>query len=838
MNLMKRSVPMCALNCVVLSVLFLIGSTSLYGFTTASITLMAYSGDGINTGNARLGANVSIVPTVKLATSNVVSWSLAGAGTLSSSGVYTAPATMPSDRMVTVTAKLVADTAISASYTMYLQNPAPQIRTAFPQSLATATTNPVQVFGNYFVPQSVILINGSAAPTTYVSSTELTTNLSVPDSATGSYTFAVSSPLPGGGKTAGYSLPVALKTVEINAYNNEGVNAHTTRLGLNTQFALSIQGPGNPAATWTVTGGGAINSNGLYQAPTTMPSNPTVTITGTLQSNTAVHASYALSVLNPAPVVNGTSPAKLTPGQQNTVTIQGFGFLPGTTMVVNGSAVTTTYQSPTSVQVNITPSSGTTWMSLSAHNPNPGAAQSPNFWIPVTTGSSASASVSMNLGRWIPQEFVGISHEWGDAQNILGSSQIGTNTIYRQLLKNLMLNGSYPFVIRIGGGSTDATGEPDDRTIPPFKELASAMGVHFTLGVNLGSDNVSLATDQAKAYMSQMPSGSVDALEIGNEPDNYVSLGYRSSGYSFADYHSDFKNWSETITPSLSGPTKFMGPAWGSLNSLNQDLSWFEQEEQPNVGVLSQHYYAGHRSTQASFPSDFLLADSAATQGAASISNYADTVHSKGQKLRIGEINSIDEGGVAGVSDTFSAALWAVDVMFEFLKAGADGVNWHDANNGNPYSMFTFGKADMGGTGVYTLQNLRPLYYGLWFFQEATMHGTRLLSMNVNSNANIKTWATIDKQNVIRIAVINKDKSFDGTLNISVPGYSGTAQVTRLTAPNYQATDGVSFGGQTFDGSIDGTPLGSPANETLAPSNGTYNVSVQPTSAVLLTINQ
>jgi glycosyl hydrolase family 79 len=838
MNLMNRSVQMCALKFAVLSVLLLVGATSLYGFTTPSISLTAYSGDGENTGNARLSGTVSIVATVKDATNNTVNWSMAGAGSISSSGLYTAPTSMPSNRVVTVTAKLASDTAVIASYTMYLQNPVPTIRTAFPSQLVTATTNAVQVFGNSFVPGSSILVNGSAVSTTYVSNTELTTNLSVPDNATGSYSFAVSSPLPGGGTTAGYSVPVAVKTISLNAYNNEGVNTHSTRLGLNSQFALTINGPGNPAATWTVQGGGSISSSGLYLAPATMPSGSTVTITGTLQSNSAVHATYTMSVQNPVPALDGSSPTKLAPGQQNTLTIQGLGFVPGTTVLVNGSAVTTTYKSSTSLQIEFTPSSGSSWVSVSAHNPNPGAAQSGILWIPVTTGNTASASVSMNLGRWVPQDFLGLSHEWGDAENILGSSQIGTNTIYRQLLQNLMLNTSYPFLIRIGGGSTDSTGEPDDRTIPPFSELANAMGVHFTLGVNLGEDNVSLATDQAKAYMSQMPSGSVEALEIGNEPDTYVSLGYRPSTYNFTDYHSDFTKWSQNITPALSSPIKYMGPAWANISSLDQDLSGFEQAEQQNVGLVSEHYYPGHQENGTSFASDFLLQDSSATQGAAAVASYASTVHKQGQKFRIGELNSIDEGGISGISDTLSSALWAVDTMFEFLNAGVDGVNWQDANDGSPYSAFTFGKATVGGTGVYTLEKVSPLYYGLLFFQQATLHGTRMLSMTASTNANIKTWATIDKQNTVRVVVINKDESFDGTINISVPGYSGTAQVSRLTASNYQATDGISIGGQTFDGSLDGTPVGSPTGETLNPSNGTYNLAIQPTSAVLLTITQ
>lgn len=836
MNFMKRSVSQCALTLFAFVALLFVGATNLYAFTTPTINLVAYSGDGENSGVARLSANVSVVATVRYATNTSVTWSLQGAGSLSSSGLYSAPSSMPSNRQVIVKAKSVADSAVTASYTMYLENPVPTIRVVYPQQLPTATTQSVTVYGNGFVPGSVILVNGSAVSTSYVSSTELTTKLSIPDSASGSYTFAAKSPSPGGGTTAGYSVPVALKKVTVDAYNSEGVDTHTARLGLGTQFTLTLSGPGNPACTWKVQGGGTISSSGLYQAPSTMPSSSTVTVTGTLVSNSAVHATYQLSLLNPVPSINETSPAKLTPGKQNNVTVRGFGFTPGTTILVNGNAVRTTYQSPESVQVSVTPSSGSTWINMSAHNPNPGAAQSSNFWVMVSTGNSATATVSLTRGRWIPQDFFGLSHEWNDVQNnIMGSSQIGTNQVYRQLLKNLMLNSSYPFLIRIGGGSTDSTGEPDSRTIPAFAELAKAMGVQFTLGVNLGSDNVNLANDQAKAYMSQMPSGSIRAFEVGNEPDTYITRGYRSSSYSFTDFNDDFTKWSQTIQSSLGTSTKFMGPAWANLNSMPKDLSAFQKAETSKVSMVSEHWYPGHQYI-GGYSNDYLLSESAASSGASYVAPYVTMAHNNSQKFRIGEINSIDEGGITGISDTFSSALWAVDTMFELLKAGVDGVNWHTANDNCAYCAFTFGRATVGGTGVYTLDRVSPIYYGWLLFQEATLHGTQLLSVDVNTSANVKTWATIDKSNVVRVVVINKDKSFNGNVRISIPGYSGTAQVTRLVAPGYQSTEGVSIGGQTFDGSIDGTLVGSPANETLGASNGVYYLSVQPTSAVLLTI--
>jgi hypothetical protein len=100
----------------------------------------------------------------------------------------------------------------------------------------------------------------------------------------------------------------------------------------------------------------------------------------------------------------------------------------------------------------------------------------------------------------------------------MGSPSTGTNPIYRQLVKNLMAYGAGPLIVRIGGNSTDQAGAPAEGVVAPFAQLFQDIGAKFYLGVNLGSDNVALATSQAEAFVSGMPPGSLIAIEIVNEP--------------------------------------------------------------------------------------------------------------------------------------------------------------------------------------------------------------------------------------------------------------------------------------------------------------------------------
>ena len=424
---------------------------------------------------------------------------------------------------------------------------------------------------------------------------------------------------------------------------------------------------------------------------------------------------------------------------------------------------------------------------------------------------------------------MGLSHEWGTAQTLMGDSTTGVDNIYRQLLQNLTAYGSGPIHLRIGGDSTDKTGEPTPTTAQPFAELANALGVRFFLGVNLGADNVNLAVDQAKAYVSQMPAGSLDAIEIGNEPDQYAQNGIRSSSYGYQDYLADFNTWKTNIMPVLPTGTKLMGPSWAETGWW-PNIKSYDSAEASALTTFSQHYYVA--SGKAQNPGDILLTPSAATNGPNSVAAGVATAHQYGIPFRMGEMNSLSNGGEAGISNAFESALWAIDTMFEYANVGVDGVNWHGGGT-SAYTYFDIPSTQAGGVNTFTLAAVHPLYYGLLFFQAATGNGAHLLPVTLDTQANLKAWATIDASATPRLVLINKDENLTGTVDITLNGYSH-AQIYRLTAPTYQSTSGVTFAGQTFDGSTNGVIQGAQTVESVDVSDGVFEVPMPITSAALV----
>ena len=451
-------------------------------------------------------------------------------------------------------------------------------------------------------------------------------------------------------------------------------------------------------------------------------------------------------------------------------------------------------------------------------------------------GPLAVVRIHGEQGQAVPGNFLGLSHEWANNQALLGYSKVGTNLVYRQLLKNLTSFGSDPIELRIGGNSTDNNGKPSGDRMKPFAELATALHSPFIVGINLGSNDVALSQNQVQFYLSEMPKGSIEAFELGNEPDHYSKRKMRPDPYSVADYLQDFDKWKAALLPMFPKGVLLAGPSWGAtdLISNTSNITTFLDREASSLGVLSLHFYAG--SPYANQPVDALLRPRSATSGPQLFSPAVAAAHSKHIPFRVTELNSFYGVGIHGQSDAFSAALWSIDTMFEYVKAGVDGVNW-EADGLNFCSPFLFTRTPSGQAYTFTLKTATPLYYGMYFFQAATAKKSKLLAADVNTRANLKAWATKDGEGQVRLAILNKDESATGKVVVEMDG-AREATVERLTAPSYTSLNGVTFAGQTLDGSADGNFLGSKKMETIKAKDGRFEIEMPVTSAALVTFRK
>jgi hypothetical protein len=441
------------------------------------------------------------------------------------------------------------------------------------------------------------------------------------------------------------------------------------------------------------------------------------------------------------------------------------------------------------------------------------------------------------MGR-VPNLFLGFSLEWGEAKAMLGVPSTGTNPIFRQLTENLFPYGGGPIVMRIGGDSTDSRelSTSFSKLIPneisAFSQFYKDDRAQFYLSVELGADDPNLAEKQARFFIKNMPENSLKAIEIGNEPDLYASNGLRPSSYSLDDYFQDFRVWRSQLLPALPPGIGLMGPSWSAAKNLEK-LPEFLEQESDGLSIISQHWYAGSACGGKTNPPDYLLKPESSLSGAQAVASSVPLAHAKKLAFRMGEMNSIACSGEAGVSDTFASALWMADSLFELAAAGVDGVNIH-MDVDDTYGPFLFNVDTNKIPYIYSVNVIRPEYYGMLLFQQAAPGGSTLIRTDA-SDGPVKTWATLDERKILRITFINKNKN-DAKVSLEVKGY-GTGTLTRLLATGFEAKRGITLGGQSFDASQDGRPQGPLKSEIVFSNKGVYEIELPATSAALLTLD-
>jgi len=168
------------------------GSSS-SGSTTVTVTP--------STANVRAGDTAQFTAMVSGNSNTAVSWSVNGTaggsaalGTISTSGNYTAPASLPNPNALTITATSAAVTSASASSAVTILNPTPTLSGTNPASTGTGSFS-ITLTGTNFISGATVMLGNTPLTTTFVSATQLTASGS--ESTSGVYSVTVVNPDPG-----------------------------------------------------------------------------------------------------------------------------------------------------------------------------------------------------------------------------------------------------------------------------------------------------------------------------------------------------------------------------------------------------------------------------------------------------------------------------------------------------------------------------------------------------------------------------------------------------------------------------------------------------------------
>ncbi len=462
-----------------------------------------------------------------------------------------------------------------------------------------------------------------------------------------------------------------------------------------------------------------------------------------------------------------------------------------------------------------------------------------------------SLTVGKPTGRTIPAGFLGLSFEYPAVAAYAGSDPGAINPVFLQLIRNLS-PGQAPN-LRIGGDTTDWTWWPvagvpkpggikytlTPRWVRVTAALAHQLGARLILGLNLEADSTTVAAAQARALIAGIGRSSIQALELGNEPELYGSFTWyktrsgqhvtgRPHGYDFSAYQGDFARISASL-PRLA----LAGPATGAPRWIPEVAPFLAA--QPRVRVATLHRYPLQLcfmpAASPMYPTTAHLLAPAASRGLAdSVAPFVGVAHARHVALRIDEMNTVSCGGAPGISNAFVSSLWALDAAFQMARVGVDGINLH-TYPGAPYELFKFTRRHGGWRGF-----VAPEYYGLDMFAQAAPPGARLLNVS-GASGNFTGWATRARDGTVHVVLINEDTAGSRTVTVHIAGPHGAAMLERLQARSLSARTGVTLSGQTFGtATTTGTLTGHSTLAMVAHTHGAYVVKLPAASAAMLTI--
>jgi hypothetical protein len=472
----------------------------------------------------------------------------------------------------------------------------------------------------------------------------------------------------------------------------------------------------------------------------------------------------------------------------------------------------------------------------------------------------------------VPSDFCSFSIE---VYNVLPMfTSLGTTrTAFVNLLKHLQSYNSQQRGpnIRVGGNSADTSefvsdnttllsGDTTRATQAQLDALAAAVPLFngsVVVGLNARQDKPP-AFDVAWALAANATLGSyLEAFEMGNEPNYWVYNGIKNNAsFNAASYTQQFSAYVTRLVSAglpqrmFTAPTNGLNPA-GSVYNASWAMSFVTAYSSNLVSVCS-HYYplSVCRLNDGSLPSPsptpaLLLSPANEASSLASLPGFIAAAVANGLPFHIGEGSAVCCSGSNVTASGMVAALWTLDTMFKVASMGVSRFNFHGGPTADnaPVRFFITGS---NPTTYSVLPSVNAPYYGMAAFTYATANSARLVqTINSSPNGVVSGWAVVDASGTVRIALINKNAATNAPTAIVAVRLPGTATLVPaqvallLPGPGgLTGTSGLRWMNMTWDGSVDGKPVGQPVTTTLLPTApGEYDITLAPYSAVILTIS-
>ncbi|KAF8995400.1 glycoside hydrolase family 79 protein [Cyathus striatus] len=423
--------------------------------------------------------------------------------------------------------------------------------------------------------------------------------------------------------------------------------------------------------------------------------------------------------------------------------------------------------------------------------------------------------------------FWGFSIEMSVINQVLGKNSTFLQVPFLNLMANLVERAGSVYV-RLGGNTQEHARMVDFienyntqtpavlYTVDMFyimNNISSLTNVKWFLGIPF-DDTVNWRlqiAENAENILGEHLLG----LQTANEPDFYLNNGHRQAPYTPYDFFGEMTNLMAAIDANPNIPTKnnFLAPnlggewtpemVWetGFLDAFRDRLFALTVEHYPNNNCYVQFGTGRFVDPQEAF-AEYLthqagIALAEPYRAATMIAQEVD------KPFIMFETNTASCGGFQGISDSYGAALWAVDYGMQLANSNFTNALMHVGGQNVFYNPFTAPPTNQSSFHEWTVG---AVYYSALVLAEAfgKSNTSRIIDVQANGDNYLTPAYAIYENDVFsKMALFNyvddDSGASDRVVSIAVPG-AGVPESVRV---KYLSSESVSFrnitwAGQTF----------------------------------------
>lgn len=476
----------------------------------------------------------------------------------------------------------------------------------------------------------------------------------------------------------------------------------------------------------------------------------------------------------------------------------------------------------------------------------------------VSLTPPAVASLASPISKVLAANYVGFGLEPTSLFEFAGGAQ--RNNLSYNLLNNMANYTGTPPHLRIGGNAGDQQVYSSSTTGYRYVKNPNAVSAQtnaylfgpeyfdafnnfptntpITYHINLayqGSGWQDLMVNTAAAALDAMTTSKIVGFELGNEPDLFVTNGYRtSSNWSAAafalQWQSAALNIYNNVLQSRNIGTNFFEPA-GTATTATTNGRPYRIEDLVDSAIAvdngiyisgwNQHNYYYYIGVSTYTLTTALLLDLSTT-----ISQFAEwkdqsaEAYATGKNYYLREMNSIGPTGLVGISPTFAQTLWVFNFHLYAATVGVSNVHMH-------MTTYSWGAAWLPIQNATIAPHVRSSYYA--YAAVAQVIGAtcdvQIASMTLNSapagyTNNLAAYTKYQGGALQAVIAVNSRPAVSGStmntvnFNYNVPSWAGrTVFVSYLSAAGVDATENTTWNGLSYE--VSGTGLATPVSSAM-----------------------